>query len=184
MRCSEPGPRALVAIHASRGPGRWVVSCRFAHTVDTNADVIQRAIQALGFTSERFRRLLPDEAQRVYELALRHFVPRGQPRWWWEHFPTSTAVHFTDGHGWQHLTQIAPKAEERVWFIAEDFVAPEYSVWEANVRDIQALIGECYGFEFYVIQQELRWLVCQNHHNVVVAVGVEVEDRLRAYDAG
>ena len=22
MRCSEPGPRALVAIHASRGPGR------------------------------------------------------------------------------------------------------------------------------------------------------------------
>jgi hypothetical protein len=25
MRCSEPGHRAPVAIHASRGPGRWVV---------------------------------------------------------------------------------------------------------------------------------------------------------------
>src|SRR5712664_1666301 len=28
MRCSEPGPRAPVAIHASRGPGRWVVRRR------------------------------------------------------------------------------------------------------------------------------------------------------------
>ena len=25
MRCSEPGHRAPVAIHASRGPGRWLV---------------------------------------------------------------------------------------------------------------------------------------------------------------
>ena len=27
MRSSEPGHRAVVAIHAARGPGRWVVSC-------------------------------------------------------------------------------------------------------------------------------------------------------------
>ena len=149
--------------------------------MDANADEIQRATRDLGFTSERFHRLPPDEAQRVYQLALRHFVPRGQPRWWWEHFPTSTGVHFTEGDGWQHLTDIVPDADERVWFIAEDFVAPEYSLWEASVRDIQALIGECYGFEFYIIQRELRWLVCETHHDVVVAVGLEVEDNLRAY---
>src|SRR5215475_9244620 len=129
--------------------------------MDTNADEIQRATQVLGFTTERFRRLPPDEAQRVYQSALRHFVPRGQPRWWWEHFPASTGVHFTAGDGWRHLAEIVPDAGERVWFIAEDFVAPEYSVWEASVRDIQAVIGECYGFEFYLIQQQHYWLVCQ-----------------------
>ena len=160
-----------------------IKSRRLAHTVDTNADEIQRATQTLGFGLERFRRLPVEDAQRVYESALRHFVPQGQPRWWWEHFPTSTGVHFTDGDGWRHLTELVPDADERVWFIAEDFVAPEYSVWEASVRDIQAVIAECYGFEFYVIQQQFRWLVCENHHDVVVAVGAEVEDRLREYDA-
>ena len=65
---------------------------------------------------------------------------------------------------------------------SSDFVAPEYSVWEASVRDIQAVVSECYGFELYVIQQQFRWLVCKNHHDVVVAVGSEVEDRLREYD--
>ena len=76
-----------------------------------------------------------------------------------------------------------PDPDERVWFIAEDFAPPEYSVWEASVRDIQAVVAECYGFEFYVIQQQFRWLLCENHHNAVIAVGAEVEDRLRAYNA-
>jgi len=151
--------------------------------VHTNADEIQRATQALGFSPERFRRLPAEDAQRVYKSALRHFVPQGQPRWWWEHFPASTGVHFTAGDGWRHLTEFVPEADERVWFIAEDSVPTEHSVWEASVRDIQAVIAECYGFEFYVIQHQFRWLVCENHPDVVVSVGAEVEDKLRAYDA-
>jgi len=147
--------------------------------VNPDAHEIQRAIQALGFASERFRGLPVDEAERVYQSALRHFVPQGRPRWWWEHFPESTAFQFTDGDGWRHLTEIVPDADERVWFIAEDHAPPGYSVWEASVRDVQAVIGECYGFEFYVIQQQHHWLVCENHHDVVVAVGRDVEERLR-----
>jgi hypothetical protein len=149
--------------------------------VDTNADEIQRATRELGLAEERFRRLQPDESKQVYEMALRHFVGRGWPRWWWEHFPRSTGVHFTEGDGWQLLIDLVPDADELVWFIAEDHVSPEYSVWEASVRDIQSVLGECYNFEFYVIQKQHCWLVCENHHNVVVAVGSEVERRLREY---
>jgi hypothetical protein len=148
--------------------------------MNSKAHAIQQAAKALTFSAERFRRLSADDARRVYESALRHFVPEGRPRWWWEHFPASTGVHFSDGDGWQHITELVPDAAERVWFIAEDHVAPEYSVWEASVQDIQAVVGECSAFEFYVIQQQFRWLICENHHNVVVAVGAEVEGRLRA----
>jgi hypothetical protein len=153
------------------------------HAVSPDAREIARATQALGFASERFRRLPPDEAERIHQSALRHFVPHGQPRWWWEHFPESTAVRFAGGDGWRHLAEIVPDADESVWFIAEDHALPGYSVWEASVCDIQAVVGECYGFEFYVIQRQYHWLVCENHHDVVVAVGWEVEDRLRKYGA-
>ncbi len=149
--------------------------------MDTNAHEILRATQALGLGPERFRRLPVKEAQRVYESAMRHFVPQGRPRWWWEHFPESTAVHFMDGDGWRHLTGLVPDADERVWFIAEDFVEPLHSVWEASVRDVQAVLAECPSFEFYLVQQQCRWLVCENHHDVIVAVGGEVEARLRTH---
>jgi hypothetical protein len=149
-----------------------------------NADEIHRGTRALGFTSERFRHLAADEAQRVYQSALRHFVPRGQPRWWWEHFPASAGVRFTDCDGWRHLSKLVPDPDERVWFIAEDSVPPECSVWEASVRDIQAIVAECYGFEYYLIQQQFRGLLCESHHAVIVAVGREIEEKLSAYDAG
>ena len=152
--------------------------------MDTEADEIQRATRALGFTTQRFRRLSPEEAQGVYRSALRHFVPKGQPRWWWEHFPSSTGVDFSAGDGWRHLVELVPDADEQVWFIAEDSAPPEYSVWEGSVRDIQVVIAECYGLEFYIIQQQFRWLVCENHHDVVVAVGKQVEDKLHELDLG
>lgn len=149
--------------------------------MDTNADEILRAIDALTFAPDRFRRLATKAARHVYQSALRHFVPEGQPRWWWECFPASTAVHFAAGDGWRHLTEIVPDADERVWFIVEDSGPPGYSVWEADVRDVQAVIGECYGFEYYLIQRQFRWLVCENHSDVLIAVGKEVEDRLRVH---
>ena len=145
--------------------------------MNSYADGIQRASEALGYTSARFRRLPPRVAECVHLSALRHFVPHGEPRWWWEHFPVSTAVAFPGGDGWRHLTDIAPDADERVWFLVDG------SIWEATVRDIQAVIGECDGFEYYLIQQEHHWLICENHHGVVIGVGKAVEERLRAREA-
>jgi len=143
-----------------------------------NADHIQSAIQALGFRTERFGRLPTEQAERVYKSALRHFVQKGDPRWWWEHFSKGISVQFIDDTGWQSITQIVPDADEPVWFIVEDFVPPEYSVWNASSQDIQSVIAECPFFEFYIIQKDFRWLVCENHHGVVFAVGNEVEERL------
>jgi hypothetical protein len=145
-------------------------------------DQIKKAARALGFGLERFRLLPADEAATVYHSALCHFVRSGNPRWWWEYFPASTGVHFASGDGWRHLVSLVPDSNERVWFIAEDFVSPEYSVWEGDTCDIQAVIGECSDFEYYIVQNQFRWLLCQNHHDVVVAVGQDVEDKLRQYE--
>jgi hypothetical protein len=77
--------------------------------------------------------------------------------------------------------KLVPDPDELVWFIAEDFVEPEFSAWEATPRDIQAVLGECYSFEYYLIQQQFRWLLCENHHDVLIAVGKEMEERLNNY---
>ena len=108
---------------------------------------------------------------------MRQFVIKGNPRWWWEHFPSSTSRHFPKGDGCSQLVKLLPNPDEPVWFVAEDFVSPEFSVWEASPRDIQAILGECYAFEYYLIQKQFQWLLCENHHDVLIAVGKEVEHR-------
>lgn len=148
--------------------------------MNSNADEIQRAAQSLGFDAGRLLRLPPEASRQTYLGALRCFVPSGEPSRWWEHFPSSTDLQFLEGDGWRHITHLVPDADERVWFIAEELHPPGYSLWEANVRDVQAIIAECYGFEFSIIQQQFRWLICDTHHDHLVAVGAEVEEKLRA----
>lgn len=147
----------------------------------TNADEIFRACGALGYDVERFFRLAPEEARHVYDEALCSFVPSERPRRWWEHFPAATSLQFVNGDGWLLLAELTPDPDERVWFIAEDHPWPEYSVWEGSVRDVQRIIGECFGFEYYLVQQQHRWLLCENHHDYLIAVGHEVEERLWMY---
>jgi hypothetical protein len=145
--------------------------------MDSNADEIRRAVAELRFAPQRFRPVADQESVSVYESARKHFIPSGNPSWWWEHFPKSESAHLPNGAALQRLLEVVPDPDERVWFIAEDFVAPQYSVWEATVRDIQATLLECYGFEYYLVQKDFRWLVCENHHEMLIGVGDEVEER-------
>jgi hypothetical protein len=51
-------------------------------------------------------------------------------------------------------------------------------VCEASIEDIRDVIGECFGFEYYVVPKGLEWLLCENHHDILIAVGDAVRGRL------
>ena len=75
-----------------------------------------------------------------------------------------------------------PDPNEHVYFIAGDFAQPiGFLAWKGTVCAIQAIIGESTGFEYFVVQPEFRWLICENHHDIVIAIGQEVEDSLRRF---
>lgn len=146
-------------------------------------DEIRAAIERLSLSPDVFRELPDNDAERIYRSALRRFVPEGEPRWWWEHFSSDVAVDFPAGDGWQHITEFIPDAQEHVWFIVEDDSLPFYPVYDATPFAIRGVIAECYGFEYYIVQREFQWLLCETHHNRMVGVGGAVEERLRAYVA-
>jgi hypothetical protein len=147
----------------------------------SNRDQIKEAVITLGLGEEHFQVLEGNEMRAVYESALSRFVTGKNPQWWWEHFTQGISMQFLDGDGWRHISRIAPNPDEEVWFIAEDWVSPNYSVWSAKVREVEEVIGECSPFEFYIVSHDFRWLICENHHDVVFAVGIEVEERLRRF---
>ncbi len=146
-------------------------------------DEIQDAIQRLGL-SESDIKLLPDEeGLSVFNAALSHFVASGDRRWWWEDFRfPSTTVRFPDQRAFERIEKIVPNKREKVWFIVEDDQLPFYPVYEATPEAIQAVIGECYGFEYYLVAKDLSWLLCETHHDDLIAIGTEVEEHLRQLD--
>jgi hypothetical protein len=149
--------------------------------VETVLHEITKAIAILRLDPNAVRQLSLDESEATYHQALHRFVAAGDRQWWWESFHKPyTFASFESGDGWRYIPQITPDPNELVWFIAEESRLPHYPIFETSPLIASKIIGECYGFEYYLVSKDYSWLVCENHHNMVFAVGDEVEARLAA----
>jgi hypothetical protein len=147
--------------------------------MQTIVDEIQNAGKRLGLASGELVLLAPADSDRAYRAALHQFVGAEDRRWWWEAFrEPGVSVPFPAGDGWRKLPSIVPNPSESAWFIAEDDQLPQYPVFETSAEVAVRVIGECYGFEYYMVAKDFSWLVCETHHNVVYAVGAAVEGKL------
>jgi len=123
---------------------------------------------------------VPDpEGRALFDAFLSRFTGGVDARWWWEHFTLpDTSVRFDDGSGYLRILELVPDGHEKVWFVAEDGLLPYYPVYDATPMAAQQVICECYRFEYYLISKDLSWLLCENHHDYVVAIGEDIQRRM------
>ena len=139
---------------------------------------IDRAIESLQLKGKVVRLLRPG-AEEVNRTVLARFAGGKDRRWWWEAFPQSESVSFDDGLGYQRVPIVVPNPREQCWFIVEGQEGGPYPVYEASPEEAVSIIGECFGFEYYIVPKDLSWLVCENHHGIVIGCGKSVEDAIR-----
>jgi hypothetical protein len=152
--------------------------------METLSDEIMDAIQKLGISASQFRSLPAQEAERVVDRAEHTFVRQPGRRWWWTAFRRrGYAAVFVDRQGYRRLMQVAPPSDQRSWLIANvDEVSPgPVLVYEGSLDAMQAVLGACYAFEYYVVSSNFDWLICESHHNVVIAIGYKAMKRLKTY---
>ena len=145
---------------------------------------IRAAVARLELAPDSFAEVSEEDGRRLFDAFLVRFTGGVDARWWWEHFslPAST-VQFADGKGFTRISQLVPDARQKVWFVAEDDQLPYYPVYEATPAAAERVIGECYAFEYYLISKDLRWLLGENHHDTMFAIGEEVRSRMPSYGA-
>ena len=145
---------------------------------------IKRALVRLNIAPESFTLMSEDVGAGIYNELLSTFVEGEDRRWWWESFSqTSFSVEFPDSMGFKRICSLVPNSREIVWFMVEENQLPFFPIYEACPEDIQNVIGECYGFEYYIIPKFKNWLLCENHHNRMIGIGEKVVKRLKSYSA-
>ena len=145
---------------------------------------IQAASTTLGLSQEQFRQLPNAEAEEVYRTALSHFVTSSfEPRWWWEYLrePQAAFRHVTDSFGFRLVPGLVPDADAPAYFIAEDTNAPFYPVYLTTARTAVAVIGECFGYEYYILPPDFSWLIGENHHDVIFGTGEAIIQAINAH---
>jgi hypothetical protein len=132
---------------------------------------IQNAINKLKLTTSDIQLLDNDTGENVFNECVAYFRKSGDRRWWWEDFKFSTFSVIGLEYPFNHLDKIIPLNEGKVWLIVEDNYEPFYPVYDCNPKVIEKVIAECFGFEYYVIDKKKEWLLCENHHDRLIAIG-------------
>lgn len=134
------------------------------------------AIETLGLATTDVELLPNEQARKVYDECQLFFVNSSDRRWWWEDFKQPTFTFFNVEEPLMLLNQIIPKLESRVWLLIEDEEQPFGFVYDVEASVIGSLLGECSYVEYYVIAKDKRWLLCENHHNLLIGVGEDLRE--------
>lgn len=74
--------------------------------------------------------------------------------------------------------------EAKVWFFINETVNEKTKFWwyEGNVKPILAIINEsALVDEFYFASKKYDWLLCYNHHDILIASGIEMASKLEEF---
>jgi hypothetical protein len=154
-----------------------------AKRTDFRAD-IAAVVQALNLAPSDFRSLGPHEYESILLSIIDKFTTLDRKgvnqRWLWDSFKTPRRSMPLDD-ATTVLKELVP-ITETVWFIAEDARRNKrygnYWVYEGKIGPIVGVIRETHYFEYYVVSKKFEWLLCENHHDILMAVGQPMVDQL------
>jgi hypothetical protein len=142
---------------------------------------VDKAIDSLGMTADQIAKVPPHEAREVLGRIKARFLKFPGVRFWWEWFalPYETLLPPTD-QGFELIPQITPEPAEKAWFIA-GLTEDAKVVYECQPASLDRLLSECPFFEYAVVAKDLSWLVLENHHGCLFAVGDAAIENLRGW---
>ncbi len=68
---------------------------------------------------------------------------------------------------------------ETYWFIVSDEDG-KYWVLEGTGEAIVRLVSDTYYFEYYITDKNISWMICENHHGVMVLKGLNESHKSNA----
>jgi hypothetical protein len=154
----------------------------------TLRDTLTETVKCLAFDAKRFRLLGPHEYESVLKAVTEQFLNVGTKgidfQWWWENFKGNTAS-FQASNAYKLLPQLLPH-NQTLWFIVEDGSKKNGCFWvyEADADAIAQVLAASHRFEYYVASKKRDWLLCENHHEVLIAVGEPMIEALNRAKTG
>ncbi|NML64062.1 hypothetical protein HHL22_02485 [Hymenobacter sp. RP-2-7] len=117
--------------------------------------------------------------ERIYH-SFYHIEGKARPVWLWESFKHQTQSLQLKVLSLAILHHLIP-LDETVWLMAYD--GSNFFFYEGKVTVIQRIIPELTYImdEYYLISKKFEWLLCENHHDILIGTGSFAIQQLRDF---
>ena len=150
---------------------------------------IEKIRKDFGLTDIQFQPVSLQDWQEIEDKIYQTFCKlthhTSRPVWLWEHFKLDTFAVTIEPKPYLYLDKLIDE-NETVWFFVNESVNETDKFWfyQGQVKPIQTIIGEaCNIDELYLVSKKYDWILCINHHSVLIASGQLMPDKLRQYGA-
>ena len=125
---------------------------------------IIRAAKKLGIEVSEFTQ---SESLSIINQIIAKYAGGKKGAFLWENF-VEHRVLSKDPEAWKLLSGIIGKKKTIMFFNPED----ELSAFKLNNgNDLVAILGETFGFEFYLTDESMDYVLCFNHHDYLIGCG-------------
>jgi hypothetical protein len=152
-------------------------------------DQIAALIKTLGL-DEQIALVRPYEYLAILEriIAERTLLNKNavSALWWWESLRAPVAYAPSEAAEIADTLRMLAAPGAAVWFVVEADRKEHGNFWlyEGSIEAVCALLPEMPMCEFYVVSRKMDWLICENHHDMLIVNGdtmVEKAKRLPAF---
>lgn len=101
--------------------------------------------------------------------------------WLWDDLKLDKySVRFDRNWLFDSLLQLIDDSE-KVWLFINESVNEGTKFWfyEGQIKTIVFVLGESFVDEVYIASKKYDWLLCINHHDVLIATGLYMPDKLK-----
>lgn len=107
------------------------------------------------------------EREKILDLALKKYIDSSKTGGWlWEKFIRYEALN--DNMAWGYIKYFVSNNECVMFFNQEE--EKEMFLLQSG-EDLDYILSETYGFEFYVTDKQCTYLFCFNHHDILYGCG-------------
>lgn len=122
---------------------------------------------ALKDSAIDLRRIDLTEREKIIEEVISKYVdPTKRGVCLWEKFIRYQSI--SDNNAWSYIKNYVKDNECIILFNQEE---EKEMFLLRNGNDLDYLLSETYGFEFYITNRECAYLLCFNHHNILYGCG-------------
>lgn len=140
------------------------------------------AASKLDLTTAVFRQVGPGQWEQVLKSILKKFanISDTGATWLWQHLKNH-GVSFQTENGLNYIGSLF-EPDIKIWVIFEDWDSTKkhgnYWVFEGNYGATIDVLNNMHGIEYYIADRNLNWMIMENHHDTLIAVGEPAESRL------
>lgn len=130
-------------------------------------NIYEEIITAVNILKINVVEISENQSQEIIKKIIKKYTTENENRYLWEEIIDYFSVN--NKEAWQWINEFIGDSEAIMFFNNSD---ERRSFIFKNGDDLVSVLRETYGFEFYITNKDFSYLICFNHHDVLITSGI------------